>query len=128
MAIPLIPNASYTYFRWFKHISDVAEAYNKKEGKSRKLEPAPDAEEPTEVLQELPGAKEATAERSEHGGEAGNDSEGGGGGGAASNRNSDVIDEEDGDRHTNGESAASSHNGKRFSQPLRFRRIVRFFL
>lgn len=94
----------------------MAEAYNKKEGKSRKLEPAPDVEESSEVLQELPGTKEVTAERSEHG-EASNDSEVS----AVSNRSSDVgnrnsdLIEEDVDQQsgqTNGESPGSSHNGK----------------
>lgn len=49
-------------FRWFKHLSEAAEAYNKREGKSKRSEPTPDTEE--ETVQELPTQREQ-AERAE---------------------------------------------------------------
>lgn len=49
-------------FRWFKHLSEAADAYNKREGKSKRSEPTPDTEE--ETVQELPTQREH-AERAE---------------------------------------------------------------
>ncbi|KAF2883485.1 hypothetical protein ILUMI_22658 [Ignelater luminosus] len=81
---------------WFKHISDAAEAYNRREGKSKRSEPTPDTEE-TETLQDIPSTRDVS-ERAEHVGGDGTTSSGetdsSGPSGDSSNRNSDVMDEE----------------------------------
>uniref|UniRef100_A0A1Y1KTQ6 Rho guanine nucleotide exchange factor 12 n=3 Tax=Photinus pyralis TaxID=7054 RepID=A0A1Y1KTQ6_PHOPY len=80
---------------WFKHISDAAEAYNRREGKSKRCEPTPDTDD-SETLQDLPSVRDVS-ERADHvGGDVASatDSDSCGPSGESSNRNSDVIDEE----------------------------------
>ncbi|KAF5297373.1 hypothetical protein FQR65_LT01303 [Abscondita terminalis] len=77
--------------RWFKHISDAAEAYNRREGKSKRSEPTPDTED-SETLQDLPSVRDVS-ERADVASVT--DSEPSG---DSSNRNSDVIDEDRGDK------------------------------
>lgn len=51
--------------RWFKHFSDATEAYNRREGKTkRNREPAED-ESDSESVQDLPAAHEVTAAQAE---------------------------------------------------------------
>ncbi|KAF5304968.1 hypothetical protein FQR65_LT18831, partial [Abscondita terminalis] len=76
---------------WFKHISDAAEAYNRREGKSKRSEPTPDTED-SETLQDLPSVRDVS-ERADVASVT--DSEPSG---DSSNRNSDVIDEDRGDK------------------------------
>ncbi|KRT81051.1 hypothetical protein AMK59_5076, partial [Oryctes borbonicus] len=57
---------------WFKHLSDTAEAYNKREGKQKRPDPTPDEEEtvvelpstrePTEHAESIGGSEAATSE------------------------------------------------------------------
>ena len=80
---------------WFKHISDAAEAYNRREGKSKRCEPTPDTDD-SETLQDLPSVRDVS-ERAEHvGGDVASatDSDSCGPSGESSNRNSDVMDED----------------------------------
>ncbi|KAK4873317.1 hypothetical protein RN001_015346 [Aquatica leii] len=80
---------------WFKHISDAAEAYNRREGKSKRSEPTPDTED-SETLQDLPSVRDVS-ERAEHvGGDVASatDSDSCGPSGDGSNRNSDVMEED----------------------------------
>lgn len=51
--------------RWFKHFSDTTEAYNRREGKTKRNREPTEDESDTESVQDLPAAHEVTAAQAE---------------------------------------------------------------
>lgn len=58
-----VGNLVFVDFRWLKHFSDAADAYNRREGKTKRPEPQPDSDE-SETLQEIPSTRDVS-ERAE---------------------------------------------------------------
>lgn len=99
------------FYRWFKHISDAAEAYNRREGKSKRSEPTPDAEE-AETLQDLPSARDVSERAEPVGGDVPNETDvdvGGPSGGESNNRINDVGDEDKEKRHSQAENECNNN-------------------